>query len=669
MLSFAAQGLSAFVRRDGKMRLIFGAELEEDEVEALRNGYEMREMQARLSLRLIQCLDHIDDSLFHRRLELLSFLVASGQLDLKLALRKKGMYHEKIGIFTDEAGYQLAFQGSANETFNALNPDFNFESIHVYPSWKHELDSYFSPVLKGFEGLWSDQTRNIKVIPFPEAIRDYMHHVVKQGVQVASPAVELELVEKGLDIQNESRLNTVCPRIPETYSGMPYELRRHQRMALEAWQANHFRGIFNHATGAGKTITAIHGICKIFEALQRRNCPLALVIAVPYVDLADQWAVALREFGINPIRCYDGIDKWREDLLQALDLFPTNLHFLPILVVNATLQSESFQAYLKKLDPGVLMWIGDECHHHTTENLSGSLPEAHFRLGLSATPFHSYDEVKSDAVRGFYGDVVSTYDLEHALTDGVLTPYEYFIHRVPLTESETIEYMELSRQISEKAFLLNDEASLYGGSEALKFLMFKRARLLGGAELKTQVLAKILENTPPQPHTLFYCSENLQIEDGPPTQIQTTIDVLNQMGWKTSSFTSNESRSERKSILKSFSQGLIDGMIAIRCLDEGIDVPACRTAFILASSRNPRQFIQRRGRILRRCYGKEKAIIHDFFVEIPKNFVNNSILERKLYSSELLRVGEFSKLSMNPEKATQELKDILIDFNLSHLLI
>ena len=669
MLSFAAQGLSAFVRRDGKMRLIFGAELEEDEVEALRSGYEIREMQERLSLRLIQSLDTIEDSLFHRRLELLSFLVASGQLDLKIALRKRGMYHEKIGIFTDEAGYQLAFQGSANETFNALNPDFNFESIHVYPSWKHELDQYFTPVLNGFENLWSDQTRNIRVIPFPEAIRDYMHRVVKQGVQIATPSVELELVEKGLFPDGALILGASRPKIPETYAGMPYVLRLHQRKALESWQANHFRGILNLATGAGKTITAIHGVCKLFEALDRKKCPLAMVIAVPYVDLADQWAVSLREFGIHPIKCYDGSYKWREDLLQAIELFPNSLSFLPILVVNATLQSVGFQECLRRLDPGLMVWIGDECHHHATDKITNSLPEAHFRLGLSATPFHSFDDVKSDAVRNFYGDVVSTYGLEQALSDGVLTPYEYYVHRVSLTDEETLDYIDLSKKISEKAYQLNDEAAIYGGSEALKFLLFKRARLIGGAAQKTVVLDSVLENYKPQAHTLFYCSEKLQSLDGKPTQIQSTVDLLHRRGWKTSSFTSKESRSDRKSILKTFSQGLIDGMVAIRCLDEGIDVPACRMAFILASSRNPRQFIQRRGRILRRSPHKDKAIIHDFFVEVPKMCFDIGDVERKLYISELMRIGEFSKLSINPAAAQFVLKDILLEHNLSHLLI
>src|SRR4029079_10415276 len=130
--------------------------------------------------------------------------------------------------------------------------------------------------------------------------------------------------------------------------------------------------------------------------------------------------------------------------------------------------------------------------------------------------------------------------------------------------------------------------------------------------------------------------------------IDRVCELLYEKGWKCARFTARESREEREALLNSFKVGAIDALVAIRCLDEGIDVPACRTAYILASSRNPKQFIQRRGRILRRSPGKEAAVIHDFLVKLPEDGRDWGEMERRLFVAELERCAEFANLARNP---------------------
>jgi hypothetical protein len=215
-----------------------------------------------------------------------------------------------------------------------------------------------------------------------------------------------------------------------------------------------------------------------------------------------------------------------------------------------------------------------------------------------------------------------------------------------------------------------DSANLESSEDGqLKMLLFKRARILGAAANKLPALDALLSNATPHKHTLFYCGDGRTEEedsDEPVRQIEAVSRLIDTRGWRNSQFTSRESRDERQAILNNFRLGFIDAMVAIRCLDEGIDVPACRTAYILASSRNPKQFIQRRGRILRRSPGKEKAEIFDFVVRIPDDIASGSPHERALLAGELGRVAEFGKLALNSGEVYESLEPLLDQYDLHH---
>jgi len=353
--------------------------------------------------------------------------------------------------------------------------------------------------------------------------------------------------------------------------------------------------------------------------------------------------------------------------------------FAAIVVVNRTLKNPDFQSALKRIPAKQFLWIGDECHHHSSVSFSGYLPEnADYRIGLSATPEHYLDDERNSRLKAYYGDIVFTYTLKQAIDDKVLTPYNYFPEIVYLTAEEADEFVQLSEQIA-KLSIRGGRGAGGSMSPALTALLMRRARLIASAENKLPALRRSLAGKAPEAHTLFYCgdgrvdafddgNENEPDDQSTERQIEVVSQELDAAGWRNSRFTSKESRRERESIMRNFKIGLVDALVAIRCLDEGIDVPACKTAYILASSRDPRQFIQRRGRILRRSPGKTFANIHDYIVILPADKAEEDSHARKLVRSELMRVAEFSALAINKSMAYEVLRPILINYDLEHLL-
>lgn len=678
-LSMAGQALSAFVKNGGLIRLVLGAFSEQEDLEAVKKGYREREVSEKIGLSLLSMISNISDDLFQNRFETLSWLVAYERLEIKIALRLHGMYHDKIGIISDDAGDKVVFSGSANESTHALLPTHNYESINVFRTWVPEHAEYYDPHIESFERLWSNQSPSTAVIDVPTALRDKLVAVAHSLDYRPDPALEAAIVAQlapRRQVPAESKSGK--PHEPAMVNGQPFQMRSHQVTALDAWKSKgDFQGVLALATGAGKTLTAIHAIVKLSEIINGLVC----VIAVPYQNLADQWVDILSTFNIYPVRCYVSRVQWEQKLRSTVhDLAMGSRSFAAIVVVNRTLKSQEFQECLSKIRDNRLFWIGDECHHHTSEAYEGFLPaHARYRLGLSATPEHYLDEQRNERLNDFYGEVVSYYSLSQAITDNVLTPYEYFPHIVEFTEEEAEIFVDLSGQIGRMLARQSDLGN--NMSTPLAALLMRRARLVGTAANKLPLLHAVLVKQDPTQHTLFYCGDgtaevdqDVDAELGPVRQGKRQVDevtsLLHSMSWNVSRFTSRESRKEREAILESFRLGFIDAMVAIRCLDEGIDVPACSTAYILASSKDPRQFVQRRGRILRRSPGKELAVIHDFIVVLPEHFCLEKEAEyaERLIRSELARVAEFSSLSENRSNAYDVLSPILGRYDLEHMI-
>lgn len=683
-LSYAAQGMATFIRSGGRIRLILGAFTDNEDLEAADKGYKLREISEKIGKEFLDAISNVSDELFQNRLEILSWLIAHSYLDIKIALRAKGMYHEKVGIIRDASGDSITFMGSANESLYALLPAFNYESINVFPSWKPELENYFRPHMESFERLWENKEKNTAVIDIPIAVRENFLVIASNLRQIPSPDTEVGIWNRIQLFQAENRpveRSSPMPKEPATINGQPFEVRQHQSEALMNWKAKgDYQGVLALATGAGKTITAIHSIVKLSEKIPN----LVVAIAVPYQNLADQWCDILAQFNIWPIRCYESKANWLAELREAAHEVKLGMRkFTAIVVVNRTLKTKEFQDCIREFKPERFYWIGDECHHHGSEAFADSLPKnAKLRLGLSATPDHYANEERNTRLQDYYGDVVYEYSLERAVREKILTPYKYHASLVELTEDEAQDFLDLSDRIG-FLFAKRNNGKLSSEDDfSLQSLLRKRTRIIGSAKNKLPALDALLDGTEPQKHTLFYCGDG-SVEtdyiDAPAEsndegviysqrQIEIISQLLHKRGWDVSRFTSRESRREREQVLDTFKLGIIDAMVAIRCLDEGIDVPACSTAYILASSRDPRQFIQRRGRILRRSPGKTQAKIYDFVVVLPEKFEDESDQAKKLIRAELGRVAEFANLSLNRHETYDTLRDILARYDLEHLL-
>lgn len=675
MLTSAASGLAAFINNNGYMRLICGATLTEDEYTAIAEGYGERAVKEKLEAQLEEMIDSEHSTLFRNQLNTLTWLIKHNKLDVKIALRRQGIHHQKTGIFRDVNGDFIVFQGSANETNNALLP-FNYETINVFKSWQPEFKEHYEPHINNFKRLWDNDTRNTLVLDFSDVSLKVFS---EKCPSVNRPRLEDEIAlwQKHIDTFVRPAQISTEPFIPEKIGDNDFVLREHQRTALQKWKDNNFHGLFELATGAGKTITAIYGAVKMYQSRKR----LFVVIAVPYQNLADQWAENLNTFGIRPTICYGGEGRWQETLTEKVLAFKSGvIKFSAVVVVDATLSSKThtFSDLITSIDGDLeehFLFIGDECHHHGAETTSKVLPRnAALRIGLSATPDRGEEDIGNDRIQEYYGDVISRYTLSNALEDKVLTPYEYHLIPVPLTEEETEKYVELSKKISKLVAIINNSKNSGEQEDQLNILLNKRARLINGSANKPLALGALLETMNPIKHSLFYCAEG-KLDDGDQTdeeegikQIQLISSVLHRHGWKSCQFTANENKQRRGRILEDFKEEKIHSLVAMKCLDEGVDIPACSTAFILSSSRKPRQFIQRRGRILRKSPGKEKAVIYDFFVTLPLENMDDIEIGRRLLIAELQRINEFASLSLNKAAAYKTLEEYLKKYDLYHYI-
>jgi superfamily II DNA or RNA helicase len=662
-------GISSLIKNNGEMRLIIGHPLDEQEFEAVKQGYRIKGLLLSFEKELDSILENID-SAGAKRLSLLSYLIASDKLQIKYAFRKRGMYHEKIGIIHDLEGNRLVFHGSANETIYALDAGYNAESISVYKSWdKHSFELYGEPYVDGFEKLWEGRQINTATFEVPstfyEKIKKYRPPLEKRSVEIND---ESESYDEffGFNITFNK------PRIPEKLGGVDFEIRGHQKQAIRAWGQNKYKGILKLSTGSGKTITAIYAATKLYEARSSKGLKTLLIVSVPYQELARQWLGNLEPFNIKAIKCWQSKSAWYDDLKkEILDFKMGVIDFVSIVVVNRTMEGLDFQDLLKDVSPEEIMLIGDECHNHGSKNTNESLPACYYRMGLSATPYRSdedeldspFPDVAKEYINKYYGGIVSEYSLGDAIHDGVLCEYEYHIVPVYLTQEEQDEYEYLSNEIAKLVMYARGSKESNGNNELTR-LCGQRSRLLGSAQNKLTALNRLVQSIPKKQrsHSLFYCGEGsasysgLGVEQETSKVIEKVSKALDESGWHTSRFTSQESSSDRASIMENFKNGTIDALVSMKVLDEGVDVPVCDKAFIIASTRNPRQYVQRRGRVLRKHSTKDRATIYDFVV-LP---TNDSSPSKRLKESELERVDDFVLLAINRFEVEKEIETLEI---------
>jgi DNA phosphorothioation system restriction enzyme len=454
-----------------------------------------------------------------------------------------------------------------------------------------------------------------------------------------------------------------CPRLP-----LSLELRSYQRQAINNWFANNGRGTLKMATGSGKTITALATVCELYKQINLQ----ALLVVCPYRHLVTQWARECQKFNLQPILAFDALRTWQSQLsTQLYNLRSGSQPFITIITTNSTLIGDGFQSQLKYFPQRTLI-IGDEAHNLGAPKLEESLPRGiGLRLALSATPERYFDESGTQSLFDYFGPVLQPeFTLKDAIAQGALVHYLYYPILVELTETESRAYAKLTQKIG-RALLYRERGNLelsdigYNISsedtQELKPLLMQRARLVAAAQNKLSALRELMITRRETTHTLFYCSDGSLDESQRSNlhQLKAVAKMLGvELGYKVSTYTAQTPLEERENLRCQFESGELQGLVAIRCLDEGVDIPAIQTAVILASSGNPRQFIQRRGRVLRPHPGKERATIFDMIVLPPDLDRETLEVERNLLRKELLRFVEFADLADNAGEARIKLLDL-----------
>ncbi len=446
------------------------------------------------------------------------------------------------------------------------------------------------------------------------------------------------------------------PQVPESI-----QLRDYQREAVINWFKNKGRGTLKMATGSGKTITALAIATELYEKIKLQ----VLVVVCPYRHLVTQWEKECKKFNLNPILAFESVYNWQSQL--STELYNIQCHqkpFLTIITTNSTLIKQGFQSQIRFFPEKTLI-IGDEAHHLGSPRLESSLPRnIGLRLALSATPERYFDEEGTDALLNYFGEVIKPeFTLADAIKKQSLVPYLYYPIFVNLTESESFAYAKLTQRIGWELGQ-NDNMK---NNDNLTSLLIQRSRLIGVAENKLIALRELMKNNLETKYTLFYCGDGSLENEAKNYQKQITAVTRilgRELGYRVNTYTAENTLEEREKIRQQFKQGDLQGLVSIRCLDEGIDIPEIEQAVILASSGNPHQFIQRRGRVLRPYAQKKQAIIYDMIVMPPDLDRQTWEVERNLLRKELKRFMEFGKIAKNAEEVKQKFLSIQEQYNL-----
>ena len=615
-----------FARRGGKIKLVCSPELNEDDLAAISLGYAQR--KEAVSKQLISEIDRLlAETKTNYLVRILATLVAINALEIRIAIRShsQGIYHEKIGVFVDEFNNCVSFIGSANESWSGWHSQGNFESIEVFCSWRHEIEEVRAARHQhNFDNLWAGNTPGIQTLEFPDAVH---HYLCKQAYESLGDA--------------ESTFRSQQSPKPTQHSSKRQPL-PHQISAIESWHNQGCRGIFEHATGSGKTFTALEA------ARSHVNNNLPVLILVPSRILLEQWNEEVQtEFPEAVVVLVGaGYNQWKKPgRMRRLSVS----HAVGQRIIIATMQTAATDYFRQNLSQGShLMLIADEVHQIGSPYNSLCLQiVAGHRLGLSATPKRYGDPEGTVRLFNYFGPVVPPpITLFDAVNSGRLVEYEYHPHSIHLSPDESESWKAYTRQIGVEILKLRKTEGEIRLSDHIKMLLIQRSRIAKKACGKPLLAVEVIKKWFKEGQSwLIYCED---IE-----QLRETIQLLKFEGVKPIEYHTGM-EGDRYATLDWFRKfgGIL---VSIKCLDEGVDIPNVSHALILASSQNPRQFIQRRGRVLRKAPGKNLAVIHDAIV-VPLS-IDDEPEQLSLLKSELLRAIEFSNSALN-KSASAELRQI-----------
>lgn len=596
--------------------------------------------------------------------DMLAALVCYGCLTIKIGIRRTGIYHKKKGFFRDECNHLVVFQGSGNETRTALHPDIDegsAEEFTTFRNWGDEhLQSWDSHGTPHWEKLTEEASgnseENTPIISIQDVDPEFFDFI--EG----DDWIDLEKHRP----QSKERQQRLAELWDQHFSKPAPEgiiLRPHQVEGITAWKQNDFRGILKHATGSGKTITALSCI----EEHMQQGLPV--IVLVPGRILLDQWIEEIEKFVDGPdiLPVGAGHREWRRKLGFWLHEKPQVELKRVVVAIIHTARTRQFLDQVGNLDSTLL--VVDECHRIGAPSFSEILEWKPGKvLGLSATPERYGDQTGTDQIFSICGEVIHEYGLKEAIRDGHLSKYFYYVERVSLTDDESEDYNSMMAEIGIWLARVRDSGGNLNFNslpEHVQILIFQAKNIIKKAEMKTGKCAEIVSQNyigDGTQYWLVYCQDSEQLEE---IRIELEGHRIGPVYvyWSGAEGATVGDRSfefKRKETLEMWEEtGGI--MLAIQCLDEGVNIECISHGIVLASSLNPRQFIQRRGRMLRLSENKTHAKIWDTLV-IPNN--QNAGGRGNYVLGELNRAWEFAQSADNAQ-ALRELTNIRHELGLS----
>lgn len=649
-----SNGIMGLVKNGGKIRIITSPNLSQDDLDAIRLGYAERESV--ISRALEREMKKPENPFQAERLNILANLIADGILDIRIAVTNNnsgiGIYHEKVGIIEDLDGNKIAFSGSMNETANALMA--NYETIDVFCNWSSDRERVERKET-AFNSIWDNREYGIKTYEMKNISDEFIK-------KYKTASVDYQHCDE-LKTWYDTDKNITFFKVPDNIIFYEY-----QKDAMANWMQRECCGIYDMATGTGKTYTALGSLCKL-SALLDEN--LAVVIIAPYKHLVEQWVEDIIKFNVKPIVAYSyRKQNWHKEFEDAVCAYNMGaINNFCIIATNATFAEYDFQDIIKKFRKNYC-FVADEAHNIGSENMIDKLPNtARYRLALSATIERYRDEKGTEALYKYFGtNTCISYTLKEAIKNNFLTPYYYHPVLVNLDDDELEQYRELSKLIIKNGY--QNGTKIEKGSY-LELLLIKRARIISGCRNKLNKLIEVILPYKGENNILVYCgATKYDREDVEDQKEIKQIDEVNRqlyekLGMKVRKFTSSEDIEDRTEIKQMFVDGMIQVITAIKCLDEGVNIPGIKTAFILASSTNPKEYIQRRGRVLRKAKGKKYAEIYDF-ITLPRPIENvrycsdeEKKIDLSLINREIERMNDFADTALNSSEIEKVKQKIL----------
>lgn len=662
-------GFARFISNGGILRLYINQDITRTDYELLKKG-----QTPDFDKRLIESFEEMKKTFSEYNehfFNCLSYLISTKRIEINIIVPiKEGIAHEKFGLFHDCKGNTISFIGSLNFTCAAFLK--NQESIDCSCSWKGEESKEKIEIYRRrWECVWSKRDPNVLVYDAHNFCNKIMEEypcgelndvIVEEEKLIKrlrserkKQKIKQQKEQEEMELQMSIQLG---PHFPDAYKNgpLPYQIEAYQK-----WTSHDCKGIFAMATGTGKTVTSLN--CALNE--YKKDNYYHLIITVPSKALVEQWVKEVKKFGFgeNVIPVSSMNPQWKQeigDLRTFLDLDPET-NFVIIVTYDSFIRG-TFTSLLPIISKNAIL-IADEVHNVGAPSRLPAFERLSItrKIGLSATPNRAYDQDGTDRVAHIFGETSSpfTYEftMKKAIDENRLCHYDYHPRIAYLSEDEMERYVKLTRQIMS---LNVTEESSNEVKEREKELRMKRKRILHKCENKLSVFNQILEEIGDEKfkYTFIYCPEGSNSQDDySPEEAKKLINEIvanakNKYPHKNFSvFTGETSDEQRNALLEAFSEGDIDALFAMKCLDEGVDVPRAETGVFLSSTGNPRQFIQRRGRLLRLHGDKEKATIYDIIVSpnFHSPYYDESFYQigRNLVKAELCRVAHFASIADN----------------------